>query len=60
MKYKSKRAVCIKVTNKQLNALENIITTKLSEKELIRLQPLALNVWRQLVKEYDWYESEER
>jgi len=52
------RTVCIKVTNEQLDALEDIITAKLTDEEFKKCQTLALQVWGQLVEQYDSQEPE--
>jgi len=47
------KKITIYVKNKELDAMEDIIVTKLSAKRRKELTPLALALWGRLVKAYD-------
>lgn len=48
-----KKKILVEIENKQLNALEDLLTAELSEKERVKAKKLSLKLWKSLVSAYD-------
>ena len=50
---KKKKTILVEIENKQLDALEDILTADLSPVERKKCRNLALKLWHNLVSAYD-------
>ena len=47
------KTITIKVSNNEVDALEDIILTELSDEEFAKKHKLAIRIWQKIVREVD-------